>query len=205
MIIKDISGVILAGGKNTRYPTIKSYIQIGDSTIIQRNLRTLKDIFEEVFISTNSPELYFKLSVPLFGDMIPSRGPMSGLYTLLSNIKNNCLFVVACDMPFIKKSLILFICEKHKEISKKMEVDATIPVYKDEPQPLFGIYCKGVLSHLKDSILKEKTSVRRFLDEIRTNYINHDEFVHLDPEGLSFININTEEDYRNITNLVGLL
>jgi molybdopterin-guanine dinucleotide biosynthesis protein A len=202
MKIKDISGVILAGGKNTRYPTIKSYIKIGDSTIIERNLRILKNIFEEVFISTNSPELYFRLGVPLFGDVIPSKGPMSGLYSLLSNIRNNCLFVVACDMPFVKESLISFICERHREISRKLDVDATIPVYKDEPQPLLGIYCKGIITHLKECVLKERTSLKKFLNEIRTYFIDYDEFSYLDPEGVSFININTEEDYKNIKSLI---
>lgn len=202
MIIKDVSGAILAGGKNIRYPSVKSFIKIGGSTIIERNLKILEGIFEEVFISTNSPELYFRLGVPLFGDRIPSRGPMSGLYTLLSNIKNDCLFIVACDMPFVKESLILFICERYKEISKKMDIDATIPIYKDEPQPLLGIYCKGALTYLKDCVLKERTSLKRFFNEIRTYYIYHNEFAHLDPEGISFVNINTEEDYRNIANMV---
>lgn len=196
--IKDISGVILAGGKNTRYPEIKSFLKIGNTTIIEKTLDLFKSIFDEVFISTNTPEIYFRFQVPLLGDITNSKGPMSGIYTSLVNISNDCLFVVACDMPFLKDSVISFICKKHKEASKDLLVDATIPIFNGRPQPLMGIYCKSVISHIEDSILKEKTSMKRFLEEINANYIDEKELKNIDPEGKSFININTPEDYEKV-------
>jgi molybdopterin-guanine dinucleotide biosynthesis protein A len=200
--IRDISGGILAGGKNTRYPIIKSFLKIDDSTIIERTLGLFKNIFDEVFISTNTPEIYFKFQSPLLGDIINSKGPMSGIYTSLININNNCLFAVACDMPFLKDSVISFICKKHKEASKNLLVDATIPIFNGRPQPLMGIYCKSVIFHLQDLILKEKTSMKRFLEEINTYYIDEEEIKDIDPEGKSFLNINTPEDYEIVIKTV---
>jgi molybdopterin-guanine dinucleotide biosynthesis protein A len=209
-----VIGVVLAGGKNLRFPTLKSFIKIDNSTIIEKNLALLGDIFDEVFISANMPEKYFYLGVPLIGDVLPSRGPMSGIYSSLINAKSDCIFVIACDMPFVERDVVSFICKKHMEISKggfhkgddksPSCIDATIPVYNGQPQPLLGVYCKTALpyleAHLVDYVLKEKTSMRRLLTEINTHFIDESDIMTIDPDGRSFVNINTMEDYERTVN-----
>ncbi|MCI0468721.1 MAG: molybdenum cofactor guanylyltransferase, partial [Nitrospirae bacterium] len=134
--IRSITGVILAGGENTRFPTLKGFIKINGAAIVERNVWLMKDIFDEVIISTNMPEKYFYLGVPLIGDILPSRGPMSGIYSALLNAKGSGIFAAACDMPFIKRDLISFVCKRHSEVSNFQGIDATIPIYNNEPQPL---------------------------------------------------------------------
>ncbi|MEW6740755.1 MAG: molybdenum cofactor guanylyltransferase [Nitrospirota bacterium] len=189
-----MTGVVLAGGKNLRFPTLKSFIKIDNSTIIEKNLALLGDIFDEVFISTNMPEKYFYLGVPLIGDVLPSRGPMSGIYSSLINAKSDCIFVIACDMPFVEMDVVSFICKKHSPFCP----DATIPIYNGQPQPLLGVYCKTALPYLEDCVLSEKTSMRRLLSEINTNFIGESDIMTIDPDGRSFVNINTMEDYEKL-------
>ena len=189
-----MTGVVLAGGKNLRFPTLKSFIKIDNSTIIEKNLALLGDIFDEVFISTNMPEKYFYLGVPLIGDVLPSRGPMSGIYSSLINAKSDCIFAIACDMPFVEMDVVSFICKKHSPCCP----DATIPIYNGEPQPLLGVYCKTALPYLEDRVLSEKTSMRHLLSEINTNFIGESDIVTIDPDGRSFVNINTTEDYEKL-------
>ncbi len=193
-----MTGVILAGGENRRFPTLKGFIKIGDFTIIEKNLSLMKGMFDEVFISTNMPEKYFYLGVPLVGDALPSQGPMSGIYSSLINAKGDCVFVVACDMPFVSIEVIGFIKKMHFEGVVNGDIDATIAVSNGEPQPLLGIYCKSVLPRLEDRILKGRTSMRRFLSEIKTNFIEESVIMTVDPEGRSFVNINTMEDYEKV-------
>ncbi|MGO9612203.1 MAG: molybdenum cofactor guanylyltransferase [Dissulfurispiraceae bacterium] len=192
------TGVILAGGKNRRFPLIKSFIKVEGVAIISRNLSILQEVFTEVFISTNTPEVYFHLGVPLLGDALPASGPMTGIYTALFNSKGEDVFAVACDMPFISGELILFLCGKHREILDSKPVGATVPVFNGQPQPLFGVYAKTVLPQLEKGILSGKTSMRRFLDEIETNLVDETEVRMHDPEGRSFINLNTVEDYEEV-------
>lgn len=199
MKIERISGVILAGGKNLRFPFLKGFIKLGKSTIIEKNLSLLKELFDEVFISANIPDVYFYLGAPIIGDVLPSLGPMSGIYSALINTKSECAFVIACDMPFAKDDLILFICKKHDEISRSKSVDATIPIYNGEPQPLFGVYCKKVLPYFECCVLNDKTSMRRLLNEINVYFIDESDIMTIDPDGRSFVNINTIEDYVSAT------
>jgi molybdopterin-guanine dinucleotide biosynthesis protein A len=203
-----ITGVILAGGENKRFPKLKGFIEIEGSPIIKRNLYLLKGLFPNVFISTNKPELYFYLGVPLIGDVLHSRGPMSGIYSSLINAKSDCIFVIACDMPFVERDVVSSIYKKHIEVFKgglhkgdlksPLCVDATIPVYNGEPQPLLGVYCKTALAYLEDCVLSEKTSMKRLLSEINTHFIGESDIMTIDPDGRSFVNINTMEDYKAV-------
>lgn len=197
-MIQEIAGVILAGGQNTRFPALKAFIKVEDLLIIEKNLRLLTEIFNEALISTNMPEKYFYLGAPMIGDALPSRGPMSGIYSSLINAKGDCIFVIACDMPFVKREVVSLICEKHLEMSSIKLVDATIPVFNDEPQPLFGVYCKTALPYLENCVLNEKASMKRLLSEINTNFIGESDIITIDPDGRSFVNINTMEDYKAV-------
>lgn len=193
-----ISAVILAGGENKRFPTLKGFIKIDGIPIIERTLGILRGMFDEVLISTNMPEAYFYLGAPMVGDVLPSSGPMTGIYSSLLNAKGDSIFVIACDMPFINADIVRLVCNEYEKISKNANVDAAIPVYDNEPQPLFGVYCKTSMSRLEKGILEGKTALKRFLGEINTHLISASDIKTIDFNGRSFVNINTAEDYKAV-------
>ena len=194
--IEGITGVVLAGGENRRFPALKGFIRAGDSTIIERNTALLGALLQRVFVSTNIPGPYFFLGLPLIGDVLLSQGPMSGIYSSLINAGGDAVFVIGCDMPFVDAGIISLVCKAHTEAAKP--VDATIPVYDGKAQPLCGVYAPSVLPSLEQGILNGKTSLRRFLSEIKTGFISEPDIRAVDPGGRSFININTVEDYERM-------
>jgi molybdopterin-guanine dinucleotide biosynthesis protein A len=196
--IAGIAAVILAGGRNRRYPGPKGLIRIEGSPIIERNLALLRSIFDNVFISTNTPEIYFNMGARLLGDALPSRGPMSGIYTALLNSGDDDVFVLACDMPFPAPELIRLICRKHLDQGRAGRYAATIPVFGNRPQPLFGIYSRSVINALEDAIISDKVCLVRFLEGIKVYYPDEAGIKAADPAGRSFFNINTPEDYDAI-------
>jgi molybdopterin-guanine dinucleotide biosynthesis protein A len=101
-------------------------------------------------------------------------------------------------MPFINADIIRFVCNEHGKISKRINVDATIPVYGNEPQPLFGVYSKTIISRLEKGIAEGKTALKRFLGEINTHFISASDIKAIDFNGRSFVNINTVEDYKAV-------
>jgi molybdopterin-guanine dinucleotide biosynthesis protein A len=189
-----MDGLILAGGENTRIPVPKGFLLIDGKRIIDRNVQIFRDIFRRIFISTNSPELYFSTGAIMIGDIMPQKGPMTGIYSVLSVPGVSAVFVTACDMPFINVILIQFLIGKWKH-----GIDALIPVYRNKPEPLFGIYSRNVAGAMMDSIRKGQGSVQDFLRKIDVLYIDEDEIQKRDPEGKSFVNINTLEDYQRET------
>lgn len=192
------SGAVLAGGGNKRFPVLKGFLRINGITIIEKNISLLQTICNEVFISINTPESYFKFQVNMVGDLFPSMGPMSGIYSSLLNAKHDNLLIIACDMPFLNLNILSFIIKKHLEGTNSISYDATIPIYNKKQQPLCGIYRKTALPSLEEHLLKGKNSMYLFLREINTNYIDEVEIKDIDPSGNSFININTIEDYETV-------
>jgi len=195
------SAVILAGGGNRRFGVLKSFISIEGAPVITKSLKLFRKLFHEVFISTNDPEPYFHLAecsgVTLIGDVLTSLGPMSGIYTALINARGPGVFAVACDMPFLNANVITFIREQHlRHCLECGPCDAVVPVFNNEPQPLSAIYSRTLLPYLQDAIVNDKTSMIPFLRGVNTYFIDESDLRLIDPDGRSFININTTEDYE---------
>lgn len=189
-----MDALILAGGENKRLPVIKSFIKIHDRKLIDTNIELLKTLFKRVLISTNSPELFFYLETPMVGDIIEYKGPMTGIFTALSLPDVSEIFVTACDMPFINGILIQYIVGHWDN-----RFDAAVPLFNKKPQPLFGIYSKKIANDMEQSIKNEKRSLRDFLKKVDVLYIPEEEVRRIDPEGRSFVNINTMEDLNRET------
>lgn len=191
----EITGAVLAGGENSRFPELKGFIEIDGATIISRNISILREVFGEVMISTNMPEAYFGLGEKMIGDVLQSRGPMSGIHACLLNSVGEGIFVTACDMPFVKKELIELIFDEYR----KERPVAAIPLWNEKPEPLFGIYRKELVPQLEKAVMEGQTSLVDFLDGIGAYLIPADTLRKKDAIGRSFVNINTLEDFEKNT------
>lgn len=198
-----MDALILAGGENKRMPVVKGFLEINSSRIIDSIVKLLKGIFDRVIISTNNPELYFYLGVQMVGDVIKCRGPMIGILSGLIATGASEIFVIACDMPFVKPELVRYIVDKwmlstklaaHKRLAKSY--DALIPFFNKKLQPLFGIYSKSVTKTMEETIRQGRRSLRGFLQELDVLCISEEEVRAVDAEGRSFVNLNTMEDYK---------
>lgn len=188
-----ITGVILAGGMNTRFPTLKGMVEVGGERIIERTLRIFRDLFGEVIISTNNPDAYFYLGERMVGDIGDSRGPMSGIYSSLINSKSKKIFVAACDMPFISPDVVRYIS------SVETDAGAVVSSINGRIHPLLGIYRKELISDLETYLDSGAVGLQGFIKDTEAFIIDEGEIRKVDPEGCSFVNINTPEDYKHFT------
>lgn len=194
-----MTGTILAGGENRRIPMLKGHIEFNGEKIIDSSVNLMRNLFGRAVISTNTPELYFYCGAPMIGDIINQRGPLTGIFSVLSNIKDDAIFVAACDMPFLNEELIRYMVDKYNNFnSGTNKWDAVIPVFEGKPQPLFGIYSKNILGVIEKRLNKGLKKLKDLLTEINVLYIKEEEIRQIDPEGRSFLNINTMEDLEKI-------
>lgn len=194
--MKKATAIILAGGKNTRIGKNKAFIQLSTGeTILQNAINMLQPIFPEIIIVTNQKDAYQKFNVPVVEDLIKESGPLGGIFTGLCYSTSKHNFLVACDMPFIKPALIKLLLE---EIGN---YDAVIPDVDGEVEPLFALYSKNCISVMFEHLQKQSLKIREVLGELHLKKIGAKEIDRLDPEHLSFFNINTEEDLRTAESL----
>ena len=193
---------ILAGGENRRIPRLKGLLRVEGKTIIERSLDVMNRIFGKpacpvgrVVINTNSPELYFRFGVPLVGDIRSERGPMTGIYSVLTATGEDSVFVVACDMPFLSEGLIRRLVDVSATIKT---ADAVVPVFRGKVEPLFGIYAKSACAVMEALLAQGKKGLQEMLRELKVASISEEEVRRIDPAGRSFVNINTLDEYEKI-------
>ena len=200
--MEKASAIILAGGKNTRIGTNKTFIQLPKGeTILQDTLNVLQKIFPEIIIVTNQKEVYLsygscgKFNVQVVEDLIKESGPLGGIFTGLCYSVSKHNFVVACDMPFIKPALIRLLLKERKTY------DVVIPEIDGEVEPLFALYSKNCIPVMFERLQKRSLKIREVVDKLRVKKIEASKIDRLDPQHLSFFNINTEEDLKEAESL----
>lgn len=180
---------ILTGGQNRRLPFLKGFIEAGGKRLLESQVELLSGIAERVVISANSPELYFYLGLPVIGDVVKPAGPLSGILSVLLCTGSDEVFVTACDMPFIKPELVRYIIENRAG-------QATVPVFGGRPEPLLAVYSREVTETAEEMLREGRGVLTELLGRIDVNYIEEKDVRRMDPEGRSFININTLTDFE---------
>ncbi len=183
-----ISGVIQAGGKSTRMGRNKAVLEIGGKRLIDRLVDGLQQIFPEVIIVANTPDLYENLGVRVVPDLIPGKGSLGGIYTATAVASHPWAFVMACDMPFFNPGLIRYLATLTEGW------DAVIP-YTDDWEPLYALYAKTCLHQIERLIQSGNLKISRFFPHVRVRRVDREELRPHDPQGLSLFNVNTPEEF----------
>lgn len=192
-MVRECTGVILAGGENRRMPTPKAFITIEGEKIIERSLRTMKRLFGQIFIVTDKPADFVYLGVPLLGDVYNVRGPMTGIITAMICSSQQWVFVAACDMPFLQEDLIRYTASQRKGC------DAVIPLLNGKVEPLFAFYSMSLLPTMEEAVRSGSTGLKDFLKRKRVKYFSENTIREIDPALRSFVNVNTPEDLEVYT------
>jgi molybdopterin-guanine dinucleotide biosynthesis protein A len=188
----NITGIILSGGKSIRMGENKAFIKIEGTPIINRIYALFKELFQEIIIVTDQKELFANFNSNIYSDLIPNKGVLGGLYTGIFFSNFHYSFCVACDMPFIKKSLVQYLIKNIKD------EDVIVPRTKDGLQPLHAIYSKNCLDPIKRIIEQGKYKIIDFYNLVNVKIVEENDFLSLDPHRESFINMNTPEELLSV-------
>jgi molybdopterin-guanine dinucleotide biosynthesis protein A len=189
-----MSGIILSGGKSLRMGEDKAFLQIEGVPIITRIYNLFKELFQEVIIVTNQREFFKKFDSKIYQDLIPDKGALGGLYTGIFFSSFQYSFCVACDMPFLNKSLVEHL------IKNIQDNDVVVPRTRDGMQPLHAIYSKNCIDPIERIIQEGKYKITDIYKMVRVKVVEEKEFLFLDPLRESFINVNTPEELLSLRN-----
>jgi len=191
-LIKDVSGLILAGGESSRYGKNKALVKVNGIPLIERVSRVMKSVFQEVILITNTPDEYSFLKLPMYEDLIKGLGPLGGLFTGLTRMANDTGFFVGCDMPSLNSGLIRHIVEIRDDC------DVIVPRISGMMEPLHALYSKGCLPAIRELIDSRKYQTVQFFSEVSVKYVDEGLIRRFDPEIRCFYNINEPQQLKNI-------
>lgn len=186
---RDISIVILSGGKNSRmnYKT-KAFLSLGDKRFIDAILECLEG-FKDIYISCNDFDLYSEFTdrCTLISDEFKDIGPIGGIYSVLKQIKTKKALVIAADMPFIKREFV----EAITNINSDSDSEIIATSVGGNLEPLCSIYSKEVIKNIEKLIKDKDYKLKNLIKMSKTSYFYINDFK-------SMRNINTTDEYENI-------
>ena len=194
MIENNIIGIILAGGKSSRFGEDKSIIRLGSKTLLDHTIDKIEKEFSEVLIISNNKEYNFKnKKIHTVKDCIEGQlGPLVGILTAMKWVKENkknykWIASFPCDTPFFDNKLISKLKLKTKETSKKL-----IFLNSDKKRHnIFGIWSMDLIETLEKDIKNSFRKVEIWADKVGYESIN------INTEKIDkFLNINTKEDFE---------
>ena len=192
MIENNILGIILAGGKSSRFGEDKSIAKLGDKTLLDHTINKIEKEFNEILVISNNKEFNFKNNkIHVVEDCIEGQlGPLVGILTAMKWViknKKNYKWIASfpCDTPFFDIKLISELKIKVKETSKKLIFLNS----NKKRHNIFGLWSLDLIEILEKDIKNSFRKVELWADKIGYENININE-----EKFDRFLNINTKKD-----------
>jgi len=177
----------------------KALIDVKGRPLIAFVIEKLEKSVDEIIISVRD-EAQSKLLKTIFPnhryacDKYENTGPLAGILSGLSICKDEYCFIAACDMPFINENAVNFLFDKCRDH------DAAIPQWSDGYfEPLHAVYnCNSMIKETKRSLENNETTILAPISRMNVNYVPVENIRKIDPDLITFMNINTCEDLEMI-------
>lgn len=190
--------VIQAGGESRRMGQDKALIPFLGKPLIQRVIQRVGPLADEVLVTTNRPEAYRFLDLPLFQDVLPGRGALGGLYTALSAASQPLVAVVACDMPFASPQLL----RAERDLLLNTGSDAVIPQTENGTEPFHALYRRDAcLPAIQAAIAADRWRVDSWFPQVKLRLMPPDDVRVYDPDIIAFWNVNTPDELAQAEDL----
>lgn len=169
----------------------KAFMEIAGKPLFQRVLELFQESFSRVVLVGGAPERFSAYDLPLLPDLYPG-SPLGGIYTALSQVETDLVFVSSCDLPFPNGAVLRYLC------SLSDGFDAVVPETPQGYEPLFALYGKKCLPPIRSQLESGDFCAYAWYPQARVRAVSPAELAPLDPDGTAFCNINTPEDFAQV-------
>jgi molybdenum cofactor guanylyltransferase len=196
--------IILCGGKSSRMGRDKATLPFGSEVMLQRVVRLISSSVpsENVTVVAAPGQALPVLppGVSVAHDARENRGPLEGLTRGLQALADraDAVYATACDVPLLVPAFV------DRMFELLGEFDAAVPFDGHYYHPLAAVYRPSMLRQTQKLLASNQLSLQMLIDEVRTRRISVDELHAVDPQLLTLMNVNDEEDYLVALTAAGL-
>jgi molybdopterin-guanine dinucleotide biosynthesis protein A len=191
-------GVILAGGHSRRMGENKATMMFGGEPLLTRVARRLSPAVDDLLVIGPQSLASLAPHARVVEDALPAIGPLGGLHTALITTTSAHMFLVACDMPFIRPGLVRAMLAFAET---RGDADVVALEANGRVQPLHAVYARGCLPAVERVLKASDHSLHALLAQLAVVVIEADTVRREDPDDLSAFNVNTPEDWRHALRL----
>jgi len=187
-----LTGSVLAGGKSVRYGRNKALEVFHGKGLIEHAVESLRAVCDPVLVVANDLTPYLHIRATLVQDVICDQGPLGGIYTALLFSPHNWALVKATDMPFLAQELV------KKMYSSREGYDVVAPMLNERYEPLLALYSRRCLPAIAAALERGDRKITAFFRKVKVRELSEADWRMADPNGLSFKNVNTPENFEQL-------
>ena len=179
-MMKEVTGIILAGGKSSRMGTDKGLMLFRKKPMIQYIIDPMAKICSRILIVTSNP-MYGMFGFELVKDEQPDYGPVMGVLSGLRQSNTDLNLVLSCDAPFVGFEFM------KKLVLKSGEVEVVAASSSKGIHPLIAAYWKDCISTFDKAVRDDEHRLRSVLKQLNVEEVS--------PEDENLLrNVNYKED-----------
>ncbi|MFO8034132.1 MAG: molybdenum cofactor guanylyltransferase [Candidatus Bipolaricaulota bacterium] len=186
----DATLIILAGGASKRMGRPKHLLPVAGGTLIEAVYGSLCRGFREtVVVGGVGPLPGGARRVP---DGRGPRSPLLGIYSGLVSCHTELAYVVACDMPLVRRELV------ERVLAAAGGVDVAVPMARGHHEPLCAAYRRTALPLMRRALSREELKITALYERLDIRRVPEPVVRAADPKLQSFVNLNTPQDIAQL-------
>jgi molybdopterin-guanine dinucleotide biosynthesis protein A len=189
---KDITGLILAGGRGSRMGNVDKGLQaFRDAPMALHVMLRLSPQVGDLMINANQNlGPYESFGVPVWPDEFGTfAGPLAGLQSGLNHCTTSYLVTAPCDTPFLPTDLVARLSAAMQAEEADVAVAVTGSGQARQPHPVFCLLKTSLLPQLTDYLQDGGRKVNGWYANLKVAEVQFD-------DEAAFRNINTLEELR---------
>lgn len=193
----SITGILLAGGASRRFGAPKAFATYKGRMFYRWAMDVMQEYVDEIVIVSH-PDLYQRFSGERGADIIMDvdkyrgKGPVAGLYSVMSQYSATWYCVLPCDMPLLTSSMLNRLVQSMKDDD---QLEAVMPFVGGRMYPLTAIYHQNVLPRLQQNLDEGRHKVSEVTKHLAVAYLGEEELGITEYE---LQNINSQADHHQL-------
>ena len=196
-----MTSIVLAGGKGLRLGQIKALEKLGERTLLEIVIESLKSLSGEIIVviaQDQEDSIVPARDVKIVVDLYPDKSALGGIYTGLLATHSHYNIVVACDMPFLNVEFLKYM------FMLAPGYDAVMPRVGRYLEALHAVYSRDCIELIRRQIEEGNLKVSDLPSRLNVRFVDENDINRYDPEHLSFFNINTQGDLKKAKSILNI-
>lgn len=191
----EVTGMVLAGGRSSRMGQDKASLVLDGATLLARTVGALESVADEVVI-VRSPRQSLPLVQPrgslvVVQDDVEGEGPLYGMGTGFEAASGPVVVVVGVDHPFLQPALLRLLVERVRAGARWV-----LPIAGERPQPLCSAFALDAIEVIRAHLAAGSRATMAVATDLGMVRLPEEEWRAADPEGWSFVDVDTPEDFE---------
>lgn len=193
----SVSGIVLAGGRSSRFGTDKLAARFGDSSLLERAVAAVGAVASEVVVvvapGDDRPLPATSVPVRRAVDPEPFGGPLVGLLAGLEAARESVAVVVGGDMPTLSPDVLRFLIRAL--VASEGSRDAAVLVQRGEIRPLPCAVRNGIATQAARRVLGDgERSLKALIRSINALSVAEVDWRPLDPTAATLLDVDLPGD-----------